>query len=209
MRLTSTSFEDNGAMPGDFALGVPHVETHIRFGPNRNPALSWFGVPAATRTLILVCVDLDAPSRRDDVNQEGRTVPADLPRTDFFHWVLVDLSPTMEGLAEGAHSQGVIERGKPGPLGPDGTRHGLNSYTEWFEGDQGLEGEYFGYDGPCPPWNDEIIHHYVFTLCAIDLDRCPVEGKFRAPEVLKAIEGHILDQDSITGTYTLNPDLRS
>jgi phosphatidylethanolamine-binding protein (PEBP) family uncharacterized protein len=39
----------------------------------------------------VICHDPDVPSKGDDVNQEGRGVPASLPRVDFFHWVLVDL----------------------------------------------------------------------------------------------------------------------
>ena len=70
-----------------------------------------------------------------------------------------------------------------------------------------MAGDYFGYDGPCPPWNDSIVHHYVFTLYALDVPRCPVEGNFTGPQVLRAIEGHVLDRASITGTYSLNPTL--
>ena len=32
-------------------------------------------------------------------------------------------------------------------------------------------GDYYGYDGPCPPWNDELVHRYVFTLYALDVPR--------------------------------------
>ncbi len=56
----------------------------------------------------------------------------------------------------------------------------------------------FGYDGPCPPWNDSIVHHYTFTLYALDVARCPIEGKFTGTEVLAAITDHILDQASFT-----------
>ena len=68
-----------------------------------------------------------------------------------------------------------------------------------------MGGDYFGYDGPCPPWNDSIVHRYRFTLYALDLSRCPVEGRFNRTEVLAAIEGHVLAEASITGTYSLNP----
>ena len=65
-----------------------------------------------------------------------------------------------------------------GPSAPRGARQGLNSYVEWFAGDAEMAGDYFGYDGPCPPWNDSIRHRYVFTLYAIDLASCPVDGRF-------------------------------
>ena len=77
----------------------------------------------------------------------------------------------------------------------------------WFAGDGDMGGDYYGYDGPCPPWNDEILHHYVFTLYALDSARCAVSGMFKGADVLKAIEGHVLAKASLTGIYTLSPKL--
>lgn len=68
-----------------------------------------------------------------------------------------------------------------------------------------MAGDWFGWEGPCSPWNDEREHRYVFTLYATDLPRCPVSGRFTAAGVLKAIEGHVLDRATLTGTYSLNP----
>ena len=87
-------------------------------------------------------------------------------------------------------------------------RHGINDYTGWFAGDKDMAGDYYGYDGPCPPWNDEILHHYVFTLHALDVEKCPVSGRFGGPDVLKAIEGHVLAKAELMGTYALNPAVR-
>lgn len=70
-----------------------------------------------------------------------------------------------------------------------------------------MEGTYFGYDGPCPPWNDERLHHYHFVPYATDLARCPVEGAFTGPEVEAGITGHVLAEVRLTGTYSLNPGL--
>ena len=70
-----------------------------------------------------------------------------------------------------------------------------------------MRGDYCGYDGPCPPWNDERLHHYRFTVYATDLERCPVDGRFTAANVLAAIAGHVLAEASLTGSYTLNPRL--
>ena len=86
-------------------------------------------------------------------------------------------------------------------------RQGINDYTGWFADDHDMNGDYFGYDGPCPPWNDSIVHHYAFTLYALDVERVAVDGKFTGPDVLKAIDGHALAKATITGTYTLNPRL--
>ena len=62
-------------------------------------------------------------------------------------------------------------------------------------------GVYLGYDGPCPPWNDEIPHHYHFVLYATDLERCPVEGAFSAEDVETALIGHVLASAKVTGLY--------
>ena len=207
MKLGSSSFGDNQRIPGAFAFAVPHATDHITLSSNRNPQLSWSGAPADTRSFVLICHDCDVPSRGDDVNKEGRSVPASLPRVDFYHWVLVDIASGMSSIAETEFSDGISARGKNGPEAKHGTRQGLNDYTAWFAGDKDMSGNYFGYDGPCPPWNDEILHHYVFTLYALDSARCPVNGVFKGGDVLKAIEGHVLAKASLTGIYTLNPKL--
>lgn len=207
MKLTSTSFADGQKIPGDFSFCIPDPAHHVCLGRNRNPQLSWTDIPAGTKSFALICHDPDVPSRGDDVNQEGRSVPASLPRVDFFHWVLVDLPAAFTAIDEAAFSSEVIPRGKPGPQAPHGSRQGVNNYTDWFAGDHDMCGDYYGYDGPCPPWNDEIVHHYVFTVYALDVDKLPLEGRFGGPQVREAMQGHILGQASLTGTYTLNPGL--
>ena len=208
MKLESQSFSDGGAIPAEFAFCKKDAATHVALSDNRNPQFSWSVLPAGTRSLVLICHDYDVPSKGDDVNQEGRTIPASLPRVDFHHWVLVDLKPESGPIAAGEFSDCVTARGKKGPEGPRGTRQGINDYTAWFAGDKDMSGNYHGYDGPCPPWNDSILHHYVFTLYACDFERCPVSGIFRGPDVLTAMKGHVLGEAKITGVYALNPDVK-
>ncbi len=205
MQLTSTSFSDGQKIPGDFAFCIPDPTRHVNLGGNRNPQLAWRDVPAGTRSLVVICHDPDVPSRGDDVNQEGRSVPATLPRVDFFHWVLIDLPAELAELAAGEFSNGVSARGKAGPKTAHGARQGVNDYTGWFADDHDMSGDYYGYDGPCPPWNDELRHHYVFTVFALDIAHLPLEGKFTGPQVRAAMQGHVLAQASLTGVYTLNP----
>lgn len=211
MKLWSDSFKDGAAIPGEFAFCVIDPNTHVGMSTNRNPHFAWSDVPVAAKSLVLICCDSDVPSRGDDVNQEGKTVPAGLPRVDFFHWTLIDLPPGAKAIAAGSFCDGVTARGKAGPqiaASPlAGARHGLNDYTGWFASDAEMGGDYFGYDGPCPPWNDAILHHYVFTLYALDIAQVPVEGKFTGQQVRDAIRGHVLAQASVTGVYTLNPAL--
>ncbi len=205
MKLTSDSFKNSERIPDRCTFGKPNLSTHVELSDNKNPHLAWSEVPAGTKSLVLICHDSDVPSRPDNVNTEGATVPASLPRVDFYHWVLVDLAPDASPIREGEFSSGITPKGKPGPAAARGTRQGVNNFTQWFAGDANMSGDYFGYDGPCPPWNDEIVHHYHFTLYAIDLARCPAQGTFGAPDVLKAIEGHVLAKAAITGAYAINP----
>ncbi len=208
MKLTSKSFEHGGLIPGRCAFAVKAPKTHVRLSDNLNPELTWSGLPDGTRSLVLLCVDPDVPSKPDDVNKEDREVPLKLPRTSFSHWVMVDIPAEPGSIAEGACSRGVTAKGKQKPDGPEGSRQGGNDYTGWFEGDPDMAGQYFGYDGPCPPWNDSVTHHYRFELHATDLDRCPVDGAFGASQVLEAIQGHVLASVSIIGRYSLNPRIR-
>ena len=205
MKLSSNSFADGQTIPGDLSFCIQDPEHHVCLGKNLNPHLAWSEVPPGTLSFALICHDPDVPSRGDDVNQEGRTVPATLPRVDFFHWVLVDLPASLTGIEAGEFSGEVTPRGKGGPAAPHGARHGINDYTAWFDGDGDMRGDYFGYDGPCPPWNDEIRHRYVFTVFALDVERLAVEGRFNGQQVREAMREHILAQASLTGLYSLNP----
>lgn len=208
MRLTSRSFNDGATIPGEFAFAVPDAANHVVLSANRNPQLAWADVPAGTESFVLVVVDPDVPSRGDDVNKAGREVPASLPRVDFYHWLLLDIPASAREIAAGSQSDGITAHGKRGPAAPGGMRHGINSYTGWFASDAAMEGDYFGYDGPCPPWNDSIVHRYVFTLYAVDVERLNVDGELTGETVLEALKGHVLAKASLTGTYSLNPRLR-
>lgn len=202
MKLTTSAFQDGDRIPGVHAFCVPGDP--VSMSENINPDFAWEEVPEGTKSFIFVCNDPDVPTDGTNVNKEGLTVPKDLLRADFYHWVLVDLPPNLTELKRGEWSQGITARGKQAKEGPHGTRQGLNDYTNWFKGDEAMEGKYFGYDGPCPPWNDELVHRYVFTVYALDVEK--LEGlpdEFTGSDVLKAIEGHVLGHASVTGTYTL------
>ena len=209
MKILRASFHDGGVIPAKLAFCAPDPKSHVTLSQNRNPQMEWGGVPAGVQSFAILCHDPDVPSRGDDVNKEGRVVPAALPRVDFFHWVLVDLPTSVTAVAEGEYASSVTPRGKPGPAAPHGARQGINDYTGWFAGDPDMAGNYFGYDGPCPPWNDEIAHRYVFTLFALDVARLAVDGTFTGAEARKAMQGHVLAQCAIMGRYTLNPNVKT
>ena len=211
MQLWSDSWTNGERIPTRYAAGKPDVAKGVTFSDNISPHLAWSEAPVATKSFALVCHDFDVPSQADDVNKADREVPADLPRVDFFHWVMVDLPATLGEITEGQFSRGFTARGKPGPMvaaldgsAPEKARHGLNDYTGWFAGDATTAGDYFGYDGPFPPFNDSLIHHYVFTVYALAVERVPVEGRFTGAQVREAIYPHILAEATHSGTYTLN-----
>jgi phosphatidylethanolamine-binding protein (PEBP) family uncharacterized protein len=129
-------------------------------------------------------------------------VPASLPRAEFSHWVLVDVAATVTEVAEGADSDGVTAHGKPTGATDLGVR-GKNDYTGWFAGDADMEGTYGGYDGPCPPWNDELVHRYTFTVYALDVDSLGSPTISTSPR-----RGHrrgTCSHRRHIGTYTLDP----
>jgi len=208
MKLHSDSFPNNTPIPGEFAFCIPADQGHVTGGANKSPNLAWSEVPDGTRSFAVICHDPDVPSKADDVNVEGRTIPAAMPRVDFYHWVLVDVPASVTELPVGADADGVTAKGKREQRTQYGVR-GLNTYTDFLAGDPNMAGEYYGYDGPCPPWNDEILHHYVFTVYALDVDSLNLSGKFTGAQALEAMQGHVLGKAEWVGTYTLNPDVKS
>ena len=208
MKLWSDSWANGDRIPDRHACGRLDAAEGTAFSGNVSPHLAWSDLPPGTKSLALICHDFDVPSRGDDVNQAGREIPADLPRVDFFHWLLVDVPASASAIAEGAFGNGFTPRGKPGPSvsvpGFEAARQGINDFTGWFAGNASLAGDYFGYDGPYPPWNDSLVHHYVFTLYALSIARAPVDGRFAGAALRKAIEGHVLAEAMHSGTYTLN-----
>lgn len=208
MHLHSTSFEHRGRIPAEFAFGrTGDAGEPCVLAANRNPQLAWDDVPAGTRSFALLCIDTDAPSKPDDVNQPGREVPSDLPRVDFVHWALADIPADVRDIAAGSASDGVTARGKTAPAGPAGAVQGENDYTGWFAGDADMAGTYLGYDGPCPPFNDAREHRYFFRLFALDAASLGLPPRFTAADVLRAMHGHVLAEALVMGTYTLNPRL--
>lgn len=194
MKLKSESFQNGSVIPGEFAFAVIDAEKHTAPGKNRNPHLGWSDAPAGTKSFALICHDPDVPSRFDDANKEGREIPASLSRRDFYHWLLWNIPASAQEIAAGSHSSGD----KKGPEAPAGMRQGINDYS-------GRAGDHYGYDGPCPPWNDSIVHHYYFTLYALNVDHLDVKGTPNAENVQAAMKGHVLAEAKWMGTYSLNP----
>jgi Raf kinase inhibitor-like YbhB/YbcL family protein len=208
MKILSETFDDMGFMPEECAFGLLGPDKEYIWGKNRNPHFAWSDLPQGTKSLALINDDLDVPVKLDTFNKDGSVVAKDQQRRTLCHWVLVDLDPSGAPLRLGEFSDGVTIGGKPGPKAARGTRQGINEYTDWFKNDTKMRGDYFGYDGPCPPWNDERPHRYVFTLYALDTPQLGLQGNFDKYAALEAMRGHVLSEASITGLYSLNPDVK-
>ncbi|MBB3226576.1 hypothetical protein FHW69_001166 [Luteibacter sp. Sphag1AF] len=207
MQVKSDNFQNGKPIPPRFAFMAPGDP--VSPSDNATPHLVWTEVPATVKSFAIACIDTDVPTRPDDVNVEGRTVPASLKRGEFTHWLMANIPLECRELGEGACGEGIVPRGKKHPVGPPGSVQGLNDYTGWFKGDKDMEGHYHGYDGPCPPWNDSIVHHYHFHVYALDVETVPLENGFSLQELRDVIKGHVVDEATITGTYSLNPKVKA
>ncbi|HZS81607.1 MAG TPA: YbhB/YbcL family Raf kinase inhibitor-like protein [Stellaceae bacterium] len=206
LTVTSASFKNGAQIPGEYAFCIPAKQGHFALGPDKSPALQWSAGPAGTRSYAIIASDTDVPSVGDDVNKEGKTIPRSLKRATFYHWVLFDIPASTTSLAAGADSEGVTPHGKSASSAKLGTR-GINDYTGWFASDPNMKGDYAGYDGPCPPWNDSLVHHYHFAVYALDVPTLGLKGRVNGEEAMAAIAKHTLAKGEIVGTYTLNPAL--
>ncbi len=208
MRVNSDSFANGTAIPAEFAFGQPGPDSPCVLSANRNPHLAWSDVPAGTRSFVVTCTDPDVPTVPETVNRDDVVVPVDQPRGQFVHWLLANLPAEQREIAAGTYSDGVTARGKRDAAPATGGLQGLNDYTGWFAGDTDMGGDYLGYDGPCPPWNDERLHHYHFRVFALDVAALALPINYTLADLNAAMDGHVLAEAELIGAYTLNPALR-
>lgn len=207
MQLFSNDFKNNEALDPKFAFGRPDGQGKMTFSDNLNPHLAWSDIPEGVKSFILLCLDPDVPAIAVKINEDGVSIPSNVPRTEFFHWAVANIPVDVTEIPQGACSNGVKAGGKQETQGFAGSLQGRNDYTKFFAENEEMAGDYFGYDGPCPPWNDERPHHYRFSLYALDVEELNLPEAFTGDDLLMAMSGHILDGASLTGTYTLNKNL--
>lgn len=95
LTLTSESFSHNQSIPAKHTCDDQDI----------SPSLAWRGVPADTKSLVLIVDDPDAPD------------PA-APKMTWVHWVLYNIPPDTVGLAEGTSGANL----------PPGTLQGMNDW---------------------------------------------------------------------------------
>jgi Raf kinase inhibitor-like YbhB/YbcL family protein len=96
------------------------------------------------------------------------------PRMTWVHWVLYNIPPTSSQLEKGVS------------VFPPGTKEALNDWKTT------------GYGGPSPP---KGRHRYFHKLYALDTVLQDLGSGATKQSVLKAMEGHILGQTELVGTY--------
>ena len=151
-QIESPAFQENSEIPGKYACD----------GEDLSPPLAWREVPQGTKSFALIADDPDAPVGT------------------WVHWVIYNLPPEAQELAEGLPKTEKF---------PEGSEQGVNDFRR------------VGYDGPCPPPGP--AHRYFFKLYALDavLQLPPQAEK---SEVLTAAQGHILAQAELVGRYQRN-----
>ena len=147
--ISSTSFPNGGDIPKKFTCD----------GADVSPELSWTEPPPGTQSFALIADDPDAPSGT------------------WTHWVLFDLAPATNILAESVNKIDEL---------PGGERQGRNDFRK------------IGYNGPCPPPGKP--HRYFYKLYALNgkLDLKPGASR---QEVEQAMQGLVLGQAEWMGKY--------
>ncbi len=110
MKVTSSAFQEGGNIPSKFTCD----------GGDTSPPLQIAEVPSGAKSLVLVADDPDAPSGV------------------FTHWLVWNIPPQTNSIAEGSGPKGV---------------HGTNDFGK------------SGYGSPCPPSG---AHRYYFRVFALD-----------------------------------------
>jgi Raf kinase inhibitor-like YbhB/YbcL family protein len=150
MKLVSTTFENGGEIP----------KAHTCEGADHSPPLAFHDVPSATKSLVLIVDDPDAPDPR-------------APKRTWVHWVVYNVPPNVTGFSESVRDF------------PAGARQGKNDWNN------------ARYQGPCPPIGR---HRYFHKLYALDIV-LPDLGAPTKAELEQAMQGHVIEQAELVGTY--------
>jgi Raf kinase inhibitor-like YbhB/YbcL family protein len=147
--ISSTSFANQGEIPKKFTCD----------GADVSPELSWTDPPPGTQSFALIADDPDAPAGT------------------WTHWVLFDLPPATNSLAESVSKIDEL---------PSGERQGRNDFRK------------IGYNGPCPPPGKP--HRYFYKLYALS-GKLGLKPGASKQEVEQAMEGRILGKAEWMGKY--------
>lgn len=122
MTIGSSAFHQGGDIPAKFTCD----------GGDTSPPLQIIGIPSEAKSLVLIADDPDAPSGV------------------FTHWLVWNIPPQTNSVAEGSAPKGV---------------HGKNDFGK------------SGYGAPCPPTG---AHRYYFRVFALDRELALPSGAKRS-----------------------------
>jgi Raf kinase inhibitor-like YbhB/YbcL family protein len=148
IKITSSAFKEGDMIPAKYTCD----------GKNISPPLKWERTPKNTQSFALISDDPDAPIGV------------------WVHWVMWNIPPEVNELAEGIPVVKELQ---------NGSKQGVSDSMQ------------NGYDGPCPPSG---THRYYFKVYALDtmLD-LPANSKKK--DLLDAMKNHIIAEGSLMGKY--------
>lgn len=144
-KLVIPAFPEGGSIPSKYTCDARNV----------SPVVQWTDAPRATRSFVLIFDDPDAPSGL------------------FTHWILYNIPPSVDSLAEAYAPTG-------------GVAAGTNDFGK------------SGYGGPCPP---KGTHRYYFRLFALDVASLDVRPGAKRSEVDRVLHRHVLEGAEYMGRY--------
>lgn len=205
LRVRVDSMKYGHMIPSEYAFCTADGHGGATAAANKSPRIAWSKGPVGTKSYAVVVYDTDSPAEhRDWMNQKDHMLTAAVKRKIFFHMAIIDIPPSVMVIPEGDESDARVLRGKPATAIKIGVP-AANSYTQAFATNDALKGIYYGYDGPCSPWNDENAHHYHFTVYALSVPSLGLSGDFSAEAVVAAMKGKVLAQGQLLGVYSTNP----
>ena len=137
--------------------------------------------------------------------REAYLLPFQIVVEDARPWALMAAYNRVNGVPSTEHDDlinGIVK----GEWGFDGVM-----MSDWLATQSTVESATGGLDlvmpGPDTPWNDSLVHHYHFRLYALDVEHLKLADGFTVSELRAAMDGHVLAEAELMGTYTLNPAL--
>ncbi len=125
--------------------------------------------------------DFSPPLQWDAVPEGTKSIALicddpDAPMGTWVHWVLFNMPAEANELAENIPAEETL---------PNGAMQGVSDFGR------------IGYGGPCPPSG---THRYFFKVYALDT-KVDLQAGTDKRQLLKAMEGHILEQGQLIGKY--------
>ncbi len=206
LKVTLEGLTPGGYLPLSTAFCMPAGSSQKP--QDRSPGLAWTPGPPGTRSYVVISIDPDVTADLSLMNKPGVRIPVTAPRQNIYHWELINIPPWVTYLAPGVEGDGFVPGGKPIGATILGVR-GTNDYWPLFNANPkapaAMKGPYGGFDGPCVPSNDDLVHTYKFQVFALDVRTLPLTGQFFAPAVYKAMAGHVLATGEADAKFVYDP----